>query len=283
MVNYGIPYMGNKSAIADDIINFLPAGKRFVDLFGGGFAISHCVLNHINDNQISLFGKKWESILYNDYNPLIVDLIKRALNGEFSYDKFKPQFITREDFFNLKDKDGYVKYIWSFGNTGRNYMFNPEIEQKKKLLHNAIIFNDFNKKVLDLLPSIEKIKNIKDITLKRKFVCSEIKKSLRCDMQQLERLQISNISYLDYKYKDGDVVYCDIPYENTTEYDNTFNHKEFYEWAISRKYPVYFSSYEINDDRFDCVWSKLRRSTLSPTNNNCYKVEKIYTNKKGGF
>ena len=39
---YGLPYQGSKSAIAEKIINFLPAGKRFVDLFGGGAAMSDC-------------------------------------------------------------------------------------------------------------------------------------------------------------------------------------------------------------------------------------------------
>lgn len=34
--HYGVPYQGNKSRIADIIINILPAGKRLVDLFGGG-------------------------------------------------------------------------------------------------------------------------------------------------------------------------------------------------------------------------------------------------------
>lgn len=34
--HYGIPYQGNKSRIADRIISVLPAGKRLVDLFGGG-------------------------------------------------------------------------------------------------------------------------------------------------------------------------------------------------------------------------------------------------------
>ena len=40
--HYGVPYQGNKSRIADIIINILPAGKRLVDLFGGGGAITHC-------------------------------------------------------------------------------------------------------------------------------------------------------------------------------------------------------------------------------------------------
>lgn len=33
--HYGVPYQGNKSRIADIIINLLPAGRRLVDLFGG--------------------------------------------------------------------------------------------------------------------------------------------------------------------------------------------------------------------------------------------------------
>lgn len=33
--HYGVPYQGNKSRIADIIINILPGGSRLVDLFGG--------------------------------------------------------------------------------------------------------------------------------------------------------------------------------------------------------------------------------------------------------
>lgn len=35
-MNYGITYQGSKSGIAENIIDLLPAGNRFVDLFGGG-------------------------------------------------------------------------------------------------------------------------------------------------------------------------------------------------------------------------------------------------------
>lgn len=34
--HYGVPYQGNKSRIADIILEVLPSGKRLVDLFGGG-------------------------------------------------------------------------------------------------------------------------------------------------------------------------------------------------------------------------------------------------------
>lgn len=37
MKQYGLPYMGSKDKIADSLMKVLPDGKRFVDLFGGGF------------------------------------------------------------------------------------------------------------------------------------------------------------------------------------------------------------------------------------------------------
>lgn len=88
MILYGIPYQGSKTKIAPAIISRLPSGKRFVDLFGGGFAMSHC----------ARLSRKWDSVLYNDINPLLPPLIRRALDGEFNYNRFKPEFITRERF-----------------------------------------------------------------------------------------------------------------------------------------------------------------------------------------
>lgn len=130
-MRYGITYKGSKNRIAEDIINRLPSGERFVDLFGGGFAMSHC----------ALLSGKYESVLYNDIEPLIVDLIRRAINGEFNYDRFTPKFISREEFFANKDKDGYIKYIWSFSNNGKDYIYGRKIEPIQKQMHNLIVFN----------------------------------------------------------------------------------------------------------------------------------------------
>lgn len=120
---YGVPYMGSKTKIAPDIIRQLPRGERFVDLFGGGFAMSHAAIlsNHFN------------SVLYNDFNPLIVELIRKGLRGDYNYSKFKPEFITREMFDREKEKDPYIKYIWSFGSDGQHYLFGKEIEPLERL------------------------------------------------------------------------------------------------------------------------------------------------------
>lgn len=129
---YGMPYMGSKTAIAEDIIDILPKGKRFVDLFGGGFAMTHC----------ALLSGKYEKFLYNEINPLIVDTAKRAISGEFNISKNPPKWISRDDFKKLKDVDGYIKTCWSFGNKGANYLYGEEIEPWKKALHYARIFGD---------------------------------------------------------------------------------------------------------------------------------------------
>ena len=59
------------------------------------------------------------------------------------------------------------------------------------------------------------------------------------------------------------VIYCDIPYKNTTGYSSgTFNHEQFYAWAYSMKasgHIVLVSEYEMNVDeamRGNVVWRK---------------------------
>ena len=63
-----------------------------------------------------------------------------ALNGEFSNED---RWISREDFFRLKDTDPYAAICFSFGNDLKTYAYSREIEQKKKALHYAIFFDDF--------------------------------------------------------------------------------------------------------------------------------------------
>jgi hypothetical protein len=287
-MNYGLPFQGSKSGIAEDIIRELPSGKRLVDLFGGGGAITHC----------ALLSGKWESVYYNDIDPLLPELIKKAINGEYSYKNFQPKFITREEFHEKKNIDGYIKYIWSFGNNGIGYLFGKDIEELKKEAHNLIVFG-IESEILnnvvghevtmpntkkhnqlfigDVMPSIKE----RRLYLKRIVKHSKLK---RLDLQQLERLQqleLHNHDYREYQHKDGDVVYCDIPYENAESYQgNEFNHKEFYEWAKTRPYPVYFSSYEISDNNFNCIFEIKKRVTYSAIKNKLIKTEKLYTTAK---
>ena len=44
MRQYGLPYKGSKSAIAEWVCAVLPRGERLCDLFAGGCAVTHCAM-----------------------------------------------------------------------------------------------------------------------------------------------------------------------------------------------------------------------------------------------
>lgn len=279
MAKYGLPYQGSKSGIADSLITFLPSGERFVDLFGGGAAMSECALK----------SGKYKSVYYNELNPLLPKLIQKAVNGEYNYNVFKPEFISREEFFKRKEKDGYVKYIWSFSNGGKTYLFSQELEPLKKSLHNFVVFKTKDEFINTYFGDIEKyIKPEFDDIRKRRLLLRrymQMKSQKRPYMElerleQLEQLEINCGSYLDYEYKDGDVVYCDPPYEGTAKYSGGFNHKEFYDWLASRNYQVYFSSYQnTSDKRFRMIWAKGKVNLMAGAKGQFKNYECLYTNR----
>ena len=271
----------------------MPTGRRFVDLFGGGFAMSHC----------AYLSGRFEEVYYNDINPLLVPLIQDAIDGKYSYDVFKPKFITREEFFEKKDTCGYVKYLWSFSNDGKTYMFGRHIEDMKRKAHDYVVFDIFDAELEDYIGKgrltktdttgrrLELYKLVREhkATLKEKVSLEPLERLQR--LQQLEhdrgnlfgnnvKLTLNTGNYTDYEYQEGDVVYCDIPYENTRGYnkEDYFDHKAFYSWALTRDYPIYISSYELPEGFF-CFFEKERRCLANGGVSTSYKTEKLFTNR----
>ena len=128
-MRYGIPYQGSKNKIALWVVDNLPSGKTFVDLFAGGCAVTHA----------ALLSGKWDSIISNDINegPKIFE---DAIRGKYTDEK---RWISREDFERLKNTDPYVSICWSFGNNRTEYLYSKEIEPWKKALHFARVYDDY--------------------------------------------------------------------------------------------------------------------------------------------
>lgn len=277
---YGMPYMGSKSRIAKWIINNLPPAKHFYDLFGGGGAITHC----------ALLSGKYKYVHYNELNPLIAKAFKMAVDGEF---KNENRWISREDFFKLKDSDPYVSLCFSFGNNSdKGYCYSREIESSKKAVHYAICFADFS-----LLKELGI--NIDETLKGRLNICKAVNDFLNLDCGQLQRLinlnrlqhlellerlesleslkdiQITNLDYREVKIETDSVIYCDIPYKNTVKYIiGDFNHDEFYEWARKQN-NIFISEYEMPDD-FKIVSERNIKSLLSATSNDKTVTEKLF-------
>lgn len=127
-MQYGVPYQGSKNKICKWVIDNLPSGKVFVDLFAGGCAVTH----------VAMLSGKWDYFIAND----IVDapeVFINAINGKYTNEE---RWISREDFARLKDTDPYVSLCWSFGNNRANYLYAQEVEPWKKALHYARVFGD---------------------------------------------------------------------------------------------------------------------------------------------
>lgn len=130
-MKYGLPYKGSKNKLAERIVRLLPKRTNLVDLFCGGCAVSHAAL---------LIGK-YEHIHINDINWMCPTLFIDALNGKYNDEN---RWISREDFFRLKDTDPYVAVVWSFGNNLHTYLYSKEIEPLKKAIHYAMFFSDYS-------------------------------------------------------------------------------------------------------------------------------------------
>ena len=130
-MKYGLPYKGSKNKLAESIVSLLPKRTHLIDLFCGGCAVSHA----------ALLRNKYEHIHINDINWMCPTLFIDALNGKYQNET---RWISREDFFRLKDTDPYVAVVWSFGNNLRDYLYSKEIEPLKKAIHYAIFFRDYS-------------------------------------------------------------------------------------------------------------------------------------------
>ena len=391
--SWGLPYVGSKNSIAKDVVNALPSGERLVDLFAGGCSITDYALKNTN---------KFSRFLVNDLNGWSPQTYIKALAGGF---KDEERWISRKDFFRLKDTDPYVNLCFSFGNNLKTYMYSPAIEPYKRAIHHIIFWENYgpmedicpqvvdiikeyckgkdrkgrrlasgyavadhikqkgsveywqsnpmfrsvkvkwsperrgmkgselaNNTLKDIAPqpilvNLERLESLQSLERLERLQSLESLESMESlqslqslerlqslqrleSLERLQRLQIleslerlerlqniadmteraslgqqdmfietSNISYEDYAYRDGDVVYCDPPYKNTNDYGIKFDSDAFWEWARTRDYPVYVSEYQAPED-FVSIWRKEKRVLLNSESLTAPRTEHLFVHKR---
>ena len=262
-----MPWMGSKSDIAWQVVNAIPNGETFVDLFFGGGAITHA----------AMVSKRWNNFIANDIlgTP---DIFIKAVRGELKgYDRF----VSRSEF--KASDDIVVKMLWSFGNDLKSYLWSPENERlkgiatrmltEKTLESRRMYFKNFigalkkeDIQNIDRLQWIERLERLQSLEGLQRL---ERLQSLQ-GLEMLERFQGLKCDYRAVTIPRGGVVYCDIPYKGTSGYIGGFDHEAFYEWFSSLKVPAFCSEY---DAPFTMVaeWDKLKKRGDRRT----MKVEKI--------
>ena len=296
----GIPYMGSKRKLAPKIINHIlnhnPNAKYFYDLFGGGGAVSFEALRR----------RQFLEVHYNELNTGVVNLLKHILENGVTDDFYN--WVSREDFHELKEKDDYigglVKTCWSFGNDQNTYIYGAEIEDLKKKAHDVVV----NKRVIDFdgfeIP--ESLFEIETINERRLAFTRFIKQNVgRFDIQHLERIQplkqiehlgriqhleriepnnrflITNLSFENVHIStpiNETIIYLDPPYENTKQYQEKKEglHDKLHAYIENSPYKIYLSSYE---SLLHVVDNYSHRS-LMDTNNDKKVVERLFCNQK---
>ena len=127
----GLPYKGSKNIIAKWIIDNLPPAETFVDLFCGGCAVTHA----------AMLEGKYKNIIINDIDSRMPQFFIDCINGKYTVENHK-EWVSREDFFRLKDTDAYIALVWSFSNNGVDYLYGKDIEDMKRAYHKAVYFDD---------------------------------------------------------------------------------------------------------------------------------------------
>ena len=280
MARYGFGYLGSKNSIAEKIVDILPRANTLVDLFCGGCAIAHC----------AMLSNKWNNIVINDIDHGVVDLFVGSINGEYTTEN-QTDWISRDVFKREKENNPYIKYIWSFGNNGKDYLYGKAIEDRKKAIHYACFFEDYT-----LFDKLEiPVTRVDEETPHERYV--SLKKQLkpvvgRIDLQNLEGLKgleklqelkqtrcglkCYSSDYQSVPIPDNSIIYCDIPYFNTqcASY-NGFNHKRFYDWAKTKD-NIFISEYSMPEPFIE-LSSTQKPVLLCATDKSIKAREKIYT------
>lgn len=109
--SFGIPYMGSKNATAENIVSMLPRGRRLLDLFGGGASVTHA----------ALVSGRFEQVVYNDIDPLMVDMLNRLKDEPLA----PLRFVGRDEFSERYKVDPMVFFCWKFPSAKRDYIYGP--------------------------------------------------------------------------------------------------------------------------------------------------------------
>ena len=179
-------------------------------------------------------------------------------------------FISRDEFFRLKDSRFDVSVCFSFGNDRGTYLYSYEKE---------LFLSPHEKRLIeDGLPEsyerfLKEKNKYRDVDVKYMRAVQRISSIFRFQERMHGKFaSISCGTYFDYRFSDGmtpknTVVYCDIPYRNTEsrQYSERFHHERFYWWVRNSRYVCVTSEFSMPSD-FVRVGEIGRREVCKPTN-----------------
>jgi len=112
---------------------------------------------------------------------------------------------------------------------------------------------------------------------KRDYVEEAYKNAVK-QSPKLQGIEFINAGYKYFVIPDNSLIYCDPPYENTTKYKDSFNHKEFWRWCINKAregHTVFVSEYKAPEG-FECLWEGIINSSLTKETGSKQGLERLF-------
>ena len=314
-MNYGIPYKGSKNKVIKWLMPLLPSGEVFVDLFCGGCAVTHAamlsgrykryIVNDVEPMMPKTFAKAIQGG-YRDEDRWISreDFFRMKAEDEYTAICFSFGNNLRNYLYS-RTIEPYKKachYAIVFNDWGQLGKLCPEVADAayKALEH----VEDRHERRLKFGPAIvRRLKEIGDAGLidsNPLYSSCHVKRPNKTrpvgtirDLQSLERLQSLeslqspffesySMDYQDVPIPDGAVVYCDPPYKGTDAYGisgkQAFDHERFYEWCLTRDFPVFVSEYRMPGG-FSDIASTTRADSMCATTT-VKRTEKLFVQTK---
>lgn len=107
--------------------------------------------------------------------------------------------------------------------------------------------------------------------------------NLEKQRKYLTNINFTNCDFKNINHINGFVIYCDIPYRQTTKYNiSDFPYEEFYDWCIkmSKNNIVLISEYNMPEDKFECIWEKEHKTLIDSNkksdDNSNIRIEKLF-------
>lgn len=234
-------YMGSKARIAKDILKVMQSDINKADCFVDMFCGGGNLLQYVNAKYI----------IANDISPYVIAFLKRIQREGCDWLPKNNKEFTKEDYKYVKNnKEMYDKSM--LGHIGHNLSFGGK-------WFGGWCSNSEGKDYVwgGYKNAIKQYNNLKD-----------------------KNILFYSLNYDEVPLLNNCVIYCDIPYKNTTRYKTDFNYDKFYEWCRKLKkennnITIYVSEYDMPDD-FECVWQKEIKMTMDKKDNSRTAVEKLF-------
>lgn len=234
-------YMGSKNKLAKDIV---PIIQKYIDDNKITCYIEPFVGGANIIDKITCFYK----IGYDIHNELI------ALLKVLQTDKILPSGISKEEYEHVNKhrdlyQDWYVGLVGFCASYNAKYFGGYAGETQTK---EGIRYYD-RESIRNIEKQRQNIKNIK--------------------------FEVCNFRDIDISKLNNCLLYCDIPYRNTTKYKTEdFPYEEFYTWCkeVSKNNTILISEYNMPNE-FKCIWEKEHITTLDKNNNKKQRIEKLFT------